>query len=73
MPKQTVTLVSPHLGTAADAAVDLTAGPLAVRSRRLSGGRREGVLLVELVAGDTKVFILPDRGLGIWKMLCGGV
>ena len=73
MPKRTITLVSPHPGVAADPLVDVAAGPLAVRSRRLSGGRREGVLLVELVAGDTKVFILPDRGLGLWKMVVGGV
>ena len=73
MPRHVVQLVSSHPGVAADPVVDVSAGPLAVRSRRLSGGRREGVLLVELVAGDTRVFILPDRGLGIWKMLCGGV
>jgi len=73
MPKHVVQLVSPNAGVAADAVVDVAAGPLAVRSRRLSGGRREGVLLVELVAGDTKVFVLPDRGLGIWKMVAGGV
>ena len=72
MPTHVVTLVSPHPGVAADPIVDITAGRLAVRSRRLVGGRREGVLLVELVAGETRVFILPDRGLGIWKMLVGG-
>jgi len=73
MPKRTVTLVSPQPGAAADPIVDIATGRLAVRSRRLAGGRREGVLLVELVAGDTRVFILPDRGLGIWKLICGGV
>ncbi len=73
MPKHVVTLVSPHPGVAADPIVDVAAGRLAVRSRRLVGGRRQGVLLVELIAGDTRVFILPDRGLGIWKMICGGV
>jgi hypothetical protein len=73
MPSRVVRLISPHPGVAADAVVDVAAGPLAVRSRRLSGGRREGVLLVELVAGDTKVFVLPDRGLGIWKLVAGGV
>jgi hypothetical protein len=72
MPSRVVQLVSPHAGVAADAVMDVAAGPLAVRSRRLSGGRREGVLLVELVAGDTKVFVLPDRGLGIWNMMAGG-
>ncbi|MFM7136535.1 MAG: aldose 1-epimerase family protein [Planctomycetota bacterium] len=73
MPSHVVTLISPHPGVAADPIVDIATGRLAVRSRRLAGGRREGVLLVELVAGDTRVFILPDRGLGIWKMICGGV
>ena len=73
MPKHVVQLVSPDPGVAADPLVDVAVGPLAVRSRRLAGGRREGVLVVELVAGDTRVFILPDRGLGIWKVICGGV
>ena len=73
MPKHVVRLLSSHSGVAADPFVEVAAGPLAVRSRRLTGGRREGVLLVELVAGDTKVFVLPDRGLGIWKVLAGGV
>ena len=48
-------------------------GPLAVRARRLQGGLSDGLLLVELVAGQTKVFVLPDRGLGIWKILHGSV
>jgi hypothetical protein len=73
MPSHVVTLVSPHPGIAADPIVDVAAARLAVRSRRLAGGRCQGVLLVELIAGDTRVFILPDRGLGIWKMICGGV
>ncbi len=51
--------------------VSLAAGPLAVRSRRLAGGRREGVLLVEIAAGTTRALILPDRGLGIWKIVSG--
>jgi len=72
MPARTITLISPH-ANAAEAIVEVAAGPLAIRSRRLSGGRCEGVLLVELVAGDTRVFVLPDRGLGIWKMISGGV
>ena len=50
-----------------------TLGPLTLRSRRLQGGLRAGVLLVELVAGDTRLFVLPDRGLGIWKMCAGQV
>lgn len=50
-----------------------TAGRLAVHTHRLSGGRRDGVRLVELVAGTTRVSVLPDRGLGIWKMTADGV
>jgi len=52
---------------------EVTAGRLAVSTRRLDGGRREGVTLVELTAGDTRVVVLPERGLGIWKVNCGGV
>jgi hypothetical protein len=82
MSLQTLQLISPHngcsvpAGSPATVAIDnvsITAGPLAVRSRRLTGGRRDGVLLVELVAGDTRVFVLPDRGLGIWKIMAGDV
>jgi hypothetical protein len=46
-------------------------GELAVCARRLRGGVRDGVLLVELVAGGTRAFVLPDRGLGIWKIVAG--
>lgn len=48
-------------------------GPLAVKASRLQGGVREGVLMVELVAGPTRVCILPDRGLGIWRIESDGV
>ena len=73
MSSHTLQLITPHRGASFSSAdkVDVTSGPLAVRSRRLSGGRRDGVLLVELVAGSTKVFVLPDRGLGIWKIMAG--
>jgi hypothetical protein len=74
MSSQTLQLITSHRAAsfAADR-VDVALGRLAVRTRRLAGGLREGVLLVELVAGDTKVFVLPDRGLGIWKIMAGGV
>jgi len=67
-----------RLATAADEpfidpSCTLTAGPLDVCTSLLSDGRREGVRLVELTAGDTRVVVLPDRGLGIWKMTAGGV
>lgn len=48
-------------------------GTLAVTARRLRGGTCEGVLVVELVAGMTRVVVLPDRGLGIWKIVSHGV
>jgi hypothetical protein len=56
-----------------DPSATLEAGPLGVHTTLLSDGRREGVKLVELSAGDTRVVVLPDRGLGIWKMVAGGV
>jgi hypothetical protein len=73
MASQTLQLITSHRAASFSVAdrVDVAFGPLAVRSRRLSGGRRDGVLLVELVAGSTKVFVLPDRGLGIWKVMAG--
>ncbi len=73
MSSQTLQLITSHRGASfiATDKVDVAIGPLAVRSRRLTGGRRDGVLLVELVAGSTKLFILPDRGLGIWKVMAG--
>jgi len=75
MSSQTLQLITSHRAASFSAAdrVDVSLGRLAVRTRRLSGGLREGVLLVELVAGDTKVFVLPDRGLGLWKMMADGV
>ncbi len=75
MSSQTLQLITAHRGASFSAAdrVDVSLGRLAVRTRRLSGGLRDGVLLVELVAGDTKVFVLPDRGLGLWKIMAGGV
>ncbi|RLS75221.1 MAG: hypothetical protein DWI01_00240, partial [Planctomycetota bacterium] len=52
----------------APADIDVSAGPLAVRCRTLVGGLAEGVRMVELVAGKTRLWLLPDRGLGIWKV-----
>ena len=48
-------------------------GPLTVRTRRLRGGRREGVLEVDWVAGTTRVIVLPDRGHGLWQMFSGAI
>jgi hypothetical protein len=66
----TLTLIDDR-SDAATPEVSIAAGTLGVRSRRLLGGRRDGVLLVELIAGRTRVFVLPGRGLGIWKIVSG--
>ncbi|MFN5757661.1 MAG: aldose 1-epimerase family protein [Planctomycetia bacterium] len=58
---------------AIDGELSASLGSLSVTARRLRGGPREGVLQVELVAGGTRAIVLPDRGLGIWKVSCGDV
>jgi len=70
MARQTISLVADSLVT--PSVTEVTAGRLAVRSRRLTGGRREGVTILELTAGETTVRVLPERGLGIWNMTAGG-
>ncbi|MFM8633203.1 MAG: aldose 1-epimerase family protein [Planctomycetia bacterium] len=62
MPRKTIPVIDD---------VSETLGSLAVNARRLRGGARDGVLCVELSAGSTRVIVLPDRGLGIWKMTVG--
>ncbi len=74
MATKTVSLISTRSDApVAPAGLDIALGPLAVRTRRLSGGRRDGVLVVELVAGTTTAIVLPDRGLGIWRITAGGL
>ena len=73
MASRTVSLVLPQAPLSQTMATVAAAGPLAVKACRLGGGRRQGMSLVQLVAGDTQLSILPERGLGIWKMLVGDV
>lgn len=56
-----------------DGEISAGLGELAVRATRLRGGLCDGVLQVELVAGANRAIVLPDRGLGIWKMHVGPV
>lgn len=56
-----------------DGEISESQGTLRVTARRLRGGAREGVLQVELVAGSTRAIVLPDRGLGIWRVVAGDV
>jgi hypothetical protein len=73
MPTHTLRLAGAEDEPFLDPSCTQAEGPLGVRTTLLSDGCREGVRLVELVAGDTRVIVLPDRGLGIWKMVAGGV
>jgi hypothetical protein len=41
--------------------------------RRLSGGLRSGVELIEVTCGDLQFSVIPTRGMGIWKATCQGV
>ncbi|MSR47614.1 MAG: DUF4432 family protein [Planctomycetes bacterium] len=38
-----------------------------VVARRLTGGKRDGVEIVELTCGPLRATLLPTRGMGIWK------
>lgn len=73
MPTQTWTLISQHGQEECVARVtsdDLPSAPGAwrVERRTLRGGLSEGVELIELDNGDTRLFVLPTRGMGIWKV-----
>jgi len=39
----------------------------AVSKRRLSGGRRDGVDLIDIDNGSLRMSIVPTRGMGLWK------
>jgi hypothetical protein len=44
-----------------------------ISKRRLRGGRREGVDLVDVNNGSLSFSIIPTRGMGIWRGACQGV
>ena len=46
---------------------DKAAASWSVSKRRLHGGRREGVDLIELDNGALKMAIVPTRGMGLWR------
>ncbi len=73
MASRTVSLAHPESPLTQEMATVAAAGPLAVKVCRLGSDRRAGLSLVQLVAGTTRVFLVPERGLGIWKMLVGDV
>jgi hypothetical protein len=44
-----------------------------VTKRRLQGGRRDGVDVVEVHNGQLSFVVVPTRGMGIWRASCGPV
>ncbi|RMG38328.1 MAG: DUF4432 family protein [Planctomycetota bacterium] len=42
-------------------------GEWSVRTRTLSGGKREGVQVVEVDTGAARWWLLPTRGLNVWR------
>lgn len=47
------------------------AAGMRVRKRRLRGGRRDGVDIVEIDNGKFTVSVLPTRGMGLWRASLG--
>ncbi len=54
---------------------DLTSSksPFAVTKRRLHGGLRGGMEIIEVDNGRMKFWLLPERGMGIWKAWLDGI
>ncbi len=44
-----------------------------VRKTTLRGGPGDGLEVVELDSGPLQVFVLPGRGMGLWKASCDGM
>lgn len=47
--------------------------PWTVRAFVLHGGLQEGVQVVEIDNGSLRFYVLPSRGMGIWKAVSGDV
>ena len=43
----------------------------AVRKRRLRGGLRDGVDLIEVTCGELSFSVVPTRGMGVWRARYG--
>jgi galactose mutarotase-like enzyme len=44
-----------------------------VTKRRLHGGRRDGVDVIEVDNGRLRFVVIPTRGMGLWRANCGDV
>ena len=53
--------------------VEGAATGFAVRKRRLHGGLREGIDLIEVDNGAFRFSVLPTRGMGLWDAAMGGL
>ncbi len=53
--------------------VDGAASGYSVTKRRLRGGLREGVELVEVDNGSFRLVVLPTRGMGVWCAMLGAL
>jgi galactose mutarotase-like enzyme len=53
--------------------VKLAATGLSIKKRRLRGGLRDGVDVVEVDNGTFRFTLVPTRGMGVWKAAMGDV
>ncbi|NQT17583.1 MAG: aldose 1-epimerase family protein [Planctomycetes bacterium] len=53
--------------------VELAATGLSIKKRRLQGGLRDGVDVVEVDNGAFRFTVVPTRGMGVWKAAMGDV
>ena len=61
-----------HLGPG-DLGTSAPPARFSVRKRRLHGGLRDGVDVVEIDNGRLRVTVVPTRGMGLWKAECDGL
>ncbi|MBR5626550.1 MAG: aldose 1-epimerase family protein [Thermoguttaceae bacterium] len=47
--------------------------PYRVTKRRLHGGKRDGIDLIEVNNGCLTLYIIPTRGMSLWRGRCGDV
>jgi galactose mutarotase-like enzyme len=52
---------------------NVDAGKFCIAKSRLQGGLSDGVDVVEVDNGAMRFTILPTRGMGLWKAICGEV
>ncbi len=53
--------------------VNNTSSKFSVKKRGLHGGLRSGMEIIEVDNGRLKYWLLPERGMGIWKAWLDGI